>query len=1335
MRLRPSFHRLTAVAVLLASALTASAANTKQSVQQVASAVTVTADVDYTVTSATPFADGGSVNIANTEHAVLILSKVKPSAALSLLAGHVLVDGVQAVDGENCQVKMYNKGTIIMPYAADLRPLTCYTGSNFQGESYNGYVTGSDGGYMKTLTVAQLKNSFKSFRLKRGYMVTFATGTAGWGYSRCFIAADADLEMNLPAVLAGKVSSYRLFKWLDFGKTGIANNTDAAACDALNVQGCYSYNVGDNRLPDVEWLPHRIQKYWPSVAECGKTEYACTMKTDNEPANPNDDNPATVDEVLGYWEDVMRTGLRLCSPSTYDAHDNKTWFDDFFKAIDERGWRCDLYDIHCYWADFGALGAHYNYYKRPLLISEWIWGASWSGGSGAFVSGVTNQQIIDNTSNILSTLNKTAYVERYFYWNSESKAHVYEGGRLTDLGRVYAASDGGLGYKKSYEFVPKVVLNNPYSLSGTISGNDVSLKWKDPNGDMMDEIRVQYKSPSASAWITLATVEPQDKTSRSDQSYSYSGTLDDAESYEWRIQDAYESQTFESNTLLIAEATSSTDNATYLPTNLADFYFQFYSKETGSDLVWAVAPTGEYRVQYQTRNTNVGDDPYQLWILEPHSGGGYSLRNLGEAGYVIASPASWNFDTRNSSYTEEAPQAAYGFTYYPTDDYWVCTNLYHGTFVGLWDNDKQFSAGEVLAGNRNSVASADHIGIRMILRSELAVGDAEPSSEAVAGESYYLYNVDAGMFLTAGNSYGTAASLGSSGLLWTLEDGTDSGLYSFRNSTAGNTYLYVSGEDRMWVDGSATIGSPWEDVTSTYITNANLTSTTGWTINNQSGKPTAGASNKDAYAIEFYAGWSATDVTSYSALQSVTLPAGTYKLTSNAFYREGQLYNTAANTSRAYLKAGSKMVTLPTLGSVSLGSYANTLGEAADALASGAYETSVEFTLTATSTIEIGVTGTFSLAKSWCPVGAFRLYRQGSVDATKTRDFVLNPSDDGCYALQVDPNNENYGTEALGTRYVGFVGDLGSTPYVLAAPRDSYHSGVGTKWMLMSQKAYTAHRFSILDAAPCRRLMWPLVIAARASGVGAAEIAIYENPLSSPAEIEAAKERLQAQLVAVETTTPVDYSFLIANGDCASSSHEGWTADGSWSSNTTFYRNGDALLTNRFYESWVSGGQTLADRTLSQTLTDLPAGVYQLSLDIIATQQDNAAAEVTGVTLFLGDQEVSCHTANSVPQTFTTPHFNVTDGAAVTLGLKVASTTANWVAFDNFRLVYLGQPAVPNDVNGDRRVDADDVRALVSHLLGISIPKGFNIDAADINGDEVVNISDVTALVSIILGQ
>ena len=176
-------------------------------------------------------------------------------------------------------------------------------------------------------------------------MVTFATGTSGYGYSRCFVAAEEDLEMNLPPVLAGKVSSYRLFKWLNFGKTGIANETREEVCNLLNVQGCYTYNVGGNRLPDVEWLPHKIEPGWPGIADCGNTEYACTMKTDNEPANPSDGNPPrsfTVDEVLSYWEDAMRTGLRLCSPSTYDGSVNADWFKEFFERF-----LIGRYEVHC----------------------------------------------------------------------------------------------------------------------------------------------------------------------------------------------------------------------------------------------------------------------------------------------------------------------------------------------------------------------------------------------------------------------------------------------------------------------------------------------------------------------------------------------------------------------------------------------------------------------------------------------------------------------------------------------------------------------------------------------------------------------------------------------------------------------------------------------------------------------------------------------------------------------------------------------------------------------------------------------------------------------------
>ena len=71
------------------------------------------------------------------------------------------------------------------------------------------------------------------------------------------------------------------------------------------------------------------------------------MKTNNEPGNSADDHPQTVEEVLANWENLMRTGLRLCSESSHDG----SWshLQNFIKAIDERGWRCDLLDLHCYW--------------------------------------------------------------------------------------------------------------------------------------------------------------------------------------------------------------------------------------------------------------------------------------------------------------------------------------------------------------------------------------------------------------------------------------------------------------------------------------------------------------------------------------------------------------------------------------------------------------------------------------------------------------------------------------------------------------------------------------------------------------------------------------------------------------------------------------------------------------------------------------------------------------------------------------------------------------------------------------------------------------------------
>ena len=758
---------------------------------QITNAIQVAANTDYVLTrTSSLFSSSGTLNIPSNamEHSVIIFQGIKPSVVKSNWLSYIRINGARAVDGNNCQVKMYNKGTIILPYASNFRALTCYTETNFSGSSYNGYTTGSAGGFMKTLTDAELKNNFKSFKLKRGYMVTFATGTNGYGYSRCFIADNEDLEMNLPTVLSGKVSSYRLFQWYNFGKTGIANNTDATTCNALNVQGCYTYNVGGQRTPDVEWLSHKIHPQWPDIAACGSNEYSCTMKTDNEPANPNDDEPATVEQVLGYWEDAMRTGMRLCSPSTYDGSPNAAWFKAFFKAIDERGWRCDLYDIHCYWDSFNSLPSYYNAYHRPLLISEWIWGASWN-NNGSFGSGVTDNTIRNKVSEILELLNKEQYVERYFYWNSESKAKIYNNG-LTELGRIYAASDGGLGYNKSYEYVPKVVIKKPYSLTGSATSSRISLTWSDSNGDMMDEIQVQYKTISGTIWKTLSTIQRKDKTDRNDQEYTFNGTLENASDYCWRIADIYEGKTTSSDVILFPSTI--VENANFIPANLNDFYFQFYSKEASTNLVWAVYGnnSNENRVYYKRANSNYASDINQLWIVETNPNNGYSFRNVGEQDFYICSPNSWNFITRHNDYTSPSEKTAFGLEYNTSGNYWLCTNLAHGMYVGLWDNDKQFAEGEVLAGNRTNPTgtdSGDRLGIRLIPRQ--LVND-QLGIVTISSGDYYLYNPASKLFLAAGNKWDTQAIASETGISFALSEG-DNGFTLESNISNGGTSHYL----------------------------------------------------------------------------------------------------------------------------------------------------------------------------------------------------------------------------------------------------------------------------------------------------------------------------------------------------------------------------------------------------------------------------------------------------------------------------------------------------------------------------------------------------------------
>ena len=538
-------HTLTLVLAAVALPLVLSAQNSKQTVNQVTDGIVLTEDVDYIITSETPFETAGSVDIQNTEHAVVIISKIKPSIVLKKWMDHILVNGEKAVDGTNCQVKMYGRGAIIFPYPKDIKPLTCYTEPDFGGESYNDYSEGHSGGFMKTLKDKELNNQIRSFKLKRGYMVTFAIGTAGWGYSRCFIADQADLEVtSLPNVLDKRISSYRIFKWQNAHKAGLASDGRAVANQALNTSWCYDWAQGNaSNLPDTEWVPNHIYEDYPSASTCGSVTGSCHMKANNEPRNQNDDRPQDMETILNNWQNLMRTGMRLCSPSSWDGSDywNGTGFiKEFLDIIDARGWRCDIVDAHCYWpsGNFGHLQNHWwPNMHRPIWISEWIWGASWN-SNGAFGEGVTNANILSTTKSILSNLNSMGCVERFAYWNSESKGKIYTDG-LTDLGKYYASMDVGLGYNKNYEFIPtNPPMSAPSKLTATVNQKTMqfTITWDDPNGDLSEKITLQCKQPGENAFKTIDdTIQPKEKTSSGGASFTYSYTGDKPGTYFFKV--------------------------------------------------------------------------------------------------------------------------------------------------------------------------------------------------------------------------------------------------------------------------------------------------------------------------------------------------------------------------------------------------------------------------------------------------------------------------------------------------------------------------------------------------------------------------------------------------------------------------------------------------------------------------------------------------------------------------------------------------------------------------------------------------------------------------------
>ena len=502
------FKPILSTILLSCAAFISYADNTVVNVKQVSTPVSITDNVDYAISSATPFLETGNVDIVNTENAIVILHGVKPSEASNWLA-YIKINGQPAVEDENCQVRLHRNGTMILPFSEADAPLKLYTDIDQGGQ----FLSVKPSSSMMNLTGGPFNNKIRSFSIRRGYMVCLNTRADGTGYSRIFIADKTNRTVNLPAILDQKVTSVRVMRWYDANKRGFGgNSTDAN--NALKTTWCYNWDAGNNSWKDREYVVQHHHEGWPSFENLASNGTSPNLLGNNEPDNTADDreHPSSVSEVLKNWPKMMATGKRLGSPAVAGDYN---WLYQFIDSIDARGWRCDFVCVHAYWySDWESwksqLKQIHERTGRPIWITEMNYGANWTGWPGSNTNGNDANYAIhkQHFAPIIDGLEATDYIERYAAYNAvQDCRRVWLGGdKLTPSGKYYAEKNSGLAFNSGKGFTPKQPdMYNPSNL--VVTWNDVdnttNFSFYEPNGEYNRSMVIEKKV--GDKWVEIDT--------------------------------------------------------------------------------------------------------------------------------------------------------------------------------------------------------------------------------------------------------------------------------------------------------------------------------------------------------------------------------------------------------------------------------------------------------------------------------------------------------------------------------------------------------------------------------------------------------------------------------------------------------------------------------------------------------------------------------------------------------------------------------------------------------------------------------------------------------------
>ncbi len=468
---------------------------------------------NYTVGSnaelriSTPVSGNGKVDLVS-DSGWLILDNVLPSRASILHFGWITVNGQKAVNNVNVRVTNYLRGCVIMPHSPTFEALSLFKDANFAGDEMKCFPYK----YYKEAELASFNNQISSFKLKKGYMATFAQNQNGTGYSKVFIADQEDIVVStLQFALNNEVSFVRVFPWRYTEKKGMGWSINSPI---RVLRGSWFYNWGPSTtegVADIEFVPCKwtawndVDSQWQTILNNNTSSHLLGF---NEPDGETQAN-MSLELMLRRWPKMLESGMRLGSPAM--ASDLNLLY-AFMDKCDELNYRVDFVAMHDYGE--GTAQAFYNKCKaihdrtgRPIWIKEFNFGGTWTSGKPTYA------QSAARIKEIIERYDKEGIIERYAIFNfdeeDQNRAVFYNPVadlKITPLGVAYRDHTSVMAFNPLEQINIPFKMVAPQNLKGSnTDGINTKLVWQNFIDNSLGTFRIE-RSFNGGAFTQIASI-------------------------------------------------------------------------------------------------------------------------------------------------------------------------------------------------------------------------------------------------------------------------------------------------------------------------------------------------------------------------------------------------------------------------------------------------------------------------------------------------------------------------------------------------------------------------------------------------------------------------------------------------------------------------------------------------------------------------------------------------------------------------------------------------------------------------------------------------------------